>query len=97
MYVGTCLLANFAIAALSFHIFEQPILNLKKRFEYAREAGEKSGPVRHGHAARFEPGTTATKSLGEEILGLCNGAARVGLQLTNLSSHERGSKNAEVE
>lgn len=39
MYVGTCLAANLVIAAISFHVFEQPILHLKKRFEYAREAG----------------------------------------------------------
>jgi peptidoglycan/LPS O-acetylase OafA/YrhL len=34
IYVAVCLVANLAIAALSFHLFEQPILKLKKRFEY---------------------------------------------------------------
>ncbi|MHB8652839.1 MAG: acyltransferase family protein [Terriglobia bacterium] len=34
VYVAVCLAANLAIAALSFHLFEQPILRLKKRFEY---------------------------------------------------------------
>ena len=33
-YVAMCLAANLAIAALSFHLFEQPILRLKSRFEY---------------------------------------------------------------
>jgi peptidoglycan/LPS O-acetylase OafA/YrhL len=34
LYVAVCLTANLVIAALSFHLIEQPILNLKKRFEY---------------------------------------------------------------
>jgi peptidoglycan/LPS O-acetylase OafA/YrhL len=34
IYVAACLVANLAIAAVSFHIFEQPILRLKKRFDY---------------------------------------------------------------
>lgn len=33
-YVAVCLAANLGIAALSFHLFEQPILRFKKRFEY---------------------------------------------------------------
>jgi len=33
-YVAACLAANLGIAALSFHLFEQPILRLKKRFAY---------------------------------------------------------------
>ena len=33
-YVVFCLAANLAIAALSFHLFEQPLLGLKSRFEY---------------------------------------------------------------
>jgi peptidoglycan/LPS O-acetylase OafA/YrhL len=33
-YVAMSLAANLAIATLSFHLFEQPILRLKKRFEY---------------------------------------------------------------
>jgi peptidoglycan/LPS O-acetylase OafA/YrhL len=33
-YVPFCLLANLAVAALSFHFFEQPILRLKRRFSY---------------------------------------------------------------
>lgn len=35
-YVPFCLAANLGIAALSFHLFEQPILNLKKYFVYGR-------------------------------------------------------------
>jgi peptidoglycan/LPS O-acetylase OafA/YrhL len=35
-YVAVCLVANLAIAALSFHLFEQPLLKLKKRFEYGK-------------------------------------------------------------
>jgi peptidoglycan/LPS O-acetylase OafA/YrhL len=38
-YVAACLAANLVIAAMSFHLFEQPILKLKKRFEYGREPG----------------------------------------------------------
>jgi peptidoglycan/LPS O-acetylase OafA/YrhL len=34
VYVGFCLTANLAIAAVSFHLFEQPLLRLKSRFEY---------------------------------------------------------------
>jgi peptidoglycan/LPS O-acetylase OafA/YrhL len=34
IYVAACLVANLAIAAMSFHLFEQPILRLKKRFDY---------------------------------------------------------------
>lgn len=33
-YVAACVAANLAIAALSFHLFEQPILRLKGRFQY---------------------------------------------------------------
>ena len=36
IYVAVCLAANLIIAALSFHLIEQPILKLKKRFEYGR-------------------------------------------------------------
>lgn len=36
-YVISCLAANFAIASFSFYAFEQPILKLKKRFEYAAD------------------------------------------------------------
>lgn len=39
IYVMFCLAADLAIAALSFHVFEQPILRLKNRFEYAGKAG----------------------------------------------------------
>ena len=39
LYVAACLAANLAIAALSFHAFEKPILNLKKRFEYQSKTG----------------------------------------------------------
>jgi peptidoglycan/LPS O-acetylase OafA/YrhL len=38
MYVACCLAANLAIAAVSFHLFEQPILRLKKHFAYDRKA-----------------------------------------------------------
>jgi peptidoglycan/LPS O-acetylase OafA/YrhL len=34
-YVAACLAANLAIAVLSFHLFEQPLLRLKRRFEYS--------------------------------------------------------------
>jgi peptidoglycan/LPS O-acetylase OafA/YrhL len=34
-YVPFCLLANLALAALSFHFLEQPILRLKKHFSYS--------------------------------------------------------------
>jgi peptidoglycan/LPS O-acetylase OafA/YrhL len=34
IYVAACLVANLAVAAVSFHFFEQPILRLKKRFDY---------------------------------------------------------------
>ena len=33
-YAAACLAANLLIAAASFHLFEQPILRLKKLFEY---------------------------------------------------------------
>jgi peptidoglycan/LPS O-acetylase OafA/YrhL len=33
-YVAFCLAANLGVAAFSFHVIEQPILRLKKRFEY---------------------------------------------------------------
>lgn len=34
VYVPACLLANLAVAAASFHFFEEPILRLKRRFSY---------------------------------------------------------------
>jgi peptidoglycan/LPS O-acetylase OafA/YrhL len=34
-YVPICLLVNLAVAAASFHFFEQPIMGLKKRFNYS--------------------------------------------------------------
>jgi peptidoglycan/LPS O-acetylase OafA/YrhL len=43
-YVATSLAANLAIAALSFHLFEQPILRLKSRFEY-RNRAETNAPA----------------------------------------------------
>jgi peptidoglycan/LPS O-acetylase OafA/YrhL len=33
-YVPACLLINLAVAAASFHFFEEPILRLKRRFRY---------------------------------------------------------------
>lgn len=33
-YVPFCLLVNLAVAAASFHFFEQPIMKLKKKFSY---------------------------------------------------------------
>lgn len=65
MYVGACLAMNFAIAALSFHVFEQPILKLKKRFEYVKGARKTPGPIQRGHAATFEPAAAVAESLGE--------------------------------
>jgi peptidoglycan/LPS O-acetylase OafA/YrhL len=35
-YVPFCLAVNLAIAAVSFHLFEQPILRLKRRFKYQK-------------------------------------------------------------
>jgi len=37
IYVAACLVANLGVAAVSFHFFEQPILRLKKRFDYGDE------------------------------------------------------------
>jgi len=37
IYVAACLVANVAIAAASFHFFEQPMMRLKKRFDYTDE------------------------------------------------------------
>jgi peptidoglycan/LPS O-acetylase OafA/YrhL len=69
LYVGVCFVANLAIAILSFYLIEQPILNLRKRFEYAREGGDLGVPVQRGHAARFEPGSIPTENLGKANLG----------------------------
>jgi peptidoglycan/LPS O-acetylase OafA/YrhL len=54
-YVAFCLSANLAIAALSFHLFEQPILNLKKRFQYVSERPA-SPRTSRGPEAELEPG-----------------------------------------
>lgn len=35
LYVPFCLAANLAVAAASFHFFEQPIMRLKKKFSYS--------------------------------------------------------------
>jgi peptidoglycan/LPS O-acetylase OafA/YrhL len=45
LYVLVAFCITFAIAALSWHLFEEPILRLKNRFPYAR------APVRAGAAA----------------------------------------------
>lgn len=37
-YVPACLLMNLALAAASFHFFEAPIMRLKRKFSYGREA-----------------------------------------------------------
>jgi peptidoglycan/LPS O-acetylase OafA/YrhL len=44
-YVPVCLLMNLALAAASFHFFEQPIMQLKRRFEYS--GGSPSSPRIH--------------------------------------------------
>jgi peptidoglycan/LPS O-acetylase OafA/YrhL len=49
-YVATSLAANLAIAALSFHLFEQPILKLKSCFEY-RNRAETNAPARRSRKA----------------------------------------------
>ncbi len=61
-YVATCLAANLAIAALSFHVFEQPILSLKKRFEYDGEARARAQVSR---TPSFEPGRALVESVAE--------------------------------
>lgn len=35
-YVAACLAINFAVAAVSFHFIESPIMRLKARFNYAQ-------------------------------------------------------------
>jgi peptidoglycan/LPS O-acetylase OafA/YrhL len=49
-YVAASLVANLAIAALSFHLFEQPVLRLKSRFEY-RSRAETNTPTRRRRKA----------------------------------------------
>jgi peptidoglycan/LPS O-acetylase OafA/YrhL len=37
-FIVACLIVNLAVAAVSFHFIESPIIGLKKRFEYDRDA-----------------------------------------------------------
>jgi peptidoglycan/LPS O-acetylase OafA/YrhL len=37
-FILACLILNVGVAALSFHFIESPIIGLKKRFEYDRDA-----------------------------------------------------------
>jgi peptidoglycan/LPS O-acetylase OafA/YrhL len=69
IYPGFCLTANLAIAAISFHLFEQPILRLKNRFEYTRRPGamKKTG-VSPDHAASFELHSVLTDGLMEATI-----------------------------
>jgi len=65
-YVAACLGANLAIAALSFHFFEQPILKLKRRFEYDRNDG---APAAMSRIASFGPALTLGKDVVEGNAG----------------------------
>lgn len=54
-YVPFCLLVNLAIAAASFHFFEQPILRLKKYFPYREETAKSPRPTADGFTPSPSP------------------------------------------
>ena len=64
-YVFACLVANLAIAAFSFHLFEQPILKLKKRFDYTTTISVVTAPVQEPLTIAFDPEPNTSKALAE--------------------------------
>jgi peptidoglycan/LPS O-acetylase OafA/YrhL len=63
LYVGACLAGNLGVAALSFHFFEQPILGLKKRFNYATKVSDPPITAPIDRAGALEVGPTATEGI----------------------------------
>ena len=43
-FILACLIINLGVAAISFHFIESPIIGLKKRFEYERDAKTENEP-----------------------------------------------------
>ena len=60
-YVMFCLAANLSLAAVSFHLFEQPILRLKRRFEYK---GEEPIPTSASCTGPLENGSSGMEFIG---------------------------------
>lgn len=56
-YIPFCLIANLAVAAVSFHLLEEPILRLKTKFQYS--AYRMTAPVDN-----VAPGEVVTENAG---------------------------------